>query len=170
MVQRRVRPATGRRQSMEAKGRKYFVRHLSVDDKRRQRGLAYQMQVLDNFGLATAIAYISETQDELHIHGEKVSIEVIRAVRSLAHGKGDFVDEQGQQLLPKNLHDRAGKVGRGMTILPPKVVLALQNLVHQLVIGDYESLREDGRIGRLTVEELSNAVSQYGRTLVDIPE
>jgi hypothetical protein len=47
---------------------------------------------------------------------------------------------------------------------------AIKRLVDDLVRGDFAAVAADGRIGRLTLEELKLAVAQYGRTLTRLPE
>lgn len=47
---------------------------------------------------------------------------------------------------------------------------AIRELVEDLVSGDYSRIQLDGRIGRLTVNELERVISSYGRTLTRLPE
>ena len=54
--------------------------------------------------------------------------------------------------------------------LDESLVPALRDLVQRLVHREFSALEADGRIGRLTVEELARAVDDYGRSLVAIPE
>lgn len=54
--------------------------------------------------------------------------------------------------------------------LPTHLVPALRDLVHTLVVGDYDALHSDGRAGRLSADELRQAISRYGRRLVDPPD
>jgi hypothetical protein len=53
--------------------------------------------------------------------------------------------------------------------IPAHLVPALQDLVRELVRGNFDGLERDGRAGRLTAAELRAAVRGYGRTLVDPP-
>jgi hypothetical protein len=46
---------------------------------------------------------------------------------------------------------------------------AIRRLVDDLVAGNYTALESDGRIGRLTKDELTRAITDYGRTLVASP-
>ena len=46
----------------------------------------------------------------------------------------------------------------------------VRDVVERLVRREFEVLEVDGRIGRLTAEELARAVDDYGRTLVEIPD
>lgn len=48
--------------------------------------------------------------------------------------------------------------------------LAIRDLVDLLVRGAYAELEADGRIGRLTADELRTAIEQYGQTLVALPD
>jgi hypothetical protein len=63
----------------------------------------YQVQIVDKYGRATALGYLSEDQNELMLGNEKIPLEVIQSVKSLPPGTGDFVDESGKQVLPKDL-------------------------------------------------------------------
>jgi hypothetical protein len=56
-----------------------------------------------------------------------------------------------------------------MDELSPAAVDAIRELVERLASGDLAALAADGRIGRLTVEDLRRAISEYGRTLVPLP-
>jgi hypothetical protein len=42
-------------------------------------------------------------------------------------------------------------------------------LVEDIVVGDFGSIEADGRIGRLTRDELRRAIQEYGKTLVSLP-
>ena len=53
--------------------------------------------------------------------------------------------------------------------IPPNVIEALHDLVHQLVVGNYAALEADGRAGQLTAAMLEQGVMEYGRTLIDMP-
>ena len=50
----------------------------------------------------------------------------------------------------------------------------LRDVIHRLVTdiaaGSYQLLEADGRIGRLTAEQLQEAVANYGRTIVSLPD
>ena len=46
---------------------------------------------------------------------------------------------------------------------------SILKLVNDLVRGNYASIEVDGRIGRLTREELERAITEYGRTLIPLP-
>lgn len=54
--------------------------------------------------------------------------------------------------------------------LPPNIILALKNLVHELVVGNYAKLVVDGRAGRLTADELQWATQKYNLTLNELPD
>ena len=43
-------------------------------------------------------------------------------------------------------------------------------LVQDLAAERYQALESDGRAGRLDATQLSEAVSEYGRTLVELPD
>lgn len=57
-----------------------------------------------------------------------------------------------------------------MANLPAAAKDAIDALVRDLVHGRFASIQGEGRAGRLTADELELAVSEYGRTLVDLPE
>ncbi len=48
--------------------------------------------------------------------------------------------------------------------------LHIFQLVSDLVHGRYGDISRDGRVGRLTEAQLRDAVGEYGRTLVELPE
>jgi hypothetical protein len=50
------------------------------------------------------------------------------------------------------------------------VIQALKSLIRELVSQNFAQLEVDGRAGRLKAEELAAAVTQYGRTLIDVPD
>jgi len=54
--------------------------------------------------------------------------------------------------------------------LPEFLIPPIREVVRELAAGNYEGLEADGRAGRLTAGELREAVRQYGRTLVELPE
>ncbi len=47
---------------------------------------------------------------------------------------------------------------------------AIRRIVQVLASANYSELQKDGRIGRLTLNELERAISDYGRTLTPLPE
>ena len=47
---------------------------------------------------------------------------------------------------------------------------SLKELVRELVIDNFTRLETDGRAGRLSADELRNAIKSYGQTLIDLPE
>jgi hypothetical protein len=83
--------------------RKYFVRHLPLEDPRRQAGHVCQVQLVDSAGRATAFAYISEGQQALELGGQSVPRPVLDAARALAAGSSHFVDGEGRIIAPKDL-------------------------------------------------------------------
>jgi hypothetical protein len=50
-----------------------------------------------------------------------------------------------------------------------KLVDAIRRLVQDLADARYEAIAADGRGGRLPADEMRQAVSSYGRTLVSLP-
>ena len=57
-----------------------------------------------------------------------------------------------------------------MTPLPPELKSAIVDLVSDIVAGRYAEIASGGRIGRLTADELAEAVRLYGRTLIPLPD
>lgn len=47
---------------------------------------------------------------------------------------------------------------------------AIRNLVKDLAAGNYERITSDGCNSRLSIQELSVAISEYGRVLTSLPE
>jgi hypothetical protein len=83
--------------------RNFFVRHLPVEDKRRQNGYAYQIQVVDRTGVAIDFVYVQQGQDVVEIMDACVPIEVLNAAWALAPGKSSFVRFDGKLIAPKDL-------------------------------------------------------------------
>jgi hypothetical protein len=54
--------------------------------------------------------------------------------------------------------------------VPARLIPTLRELVRELAVGNYAGLVADGRAGRLTAEELRQAVARYGRRLVELPD
>jgi hypothetical protein len=46
----------------------------------------------------------------------------------------------------------------------------IRELVSELASAKYADIVFDGRAGRLTAQEMSSAISEYGRTLLPLPE
>jgi hypothetical protein len=47
---------------------------------------------------------------------------------------------------------------------------AIADLVNALVRGDFDSLDQDGRSGRVGGDGLRRSITEYGRTLVSLPD
>lgn len=84
---------------------RFFVRHLPLDDPRRDKGQIYQIQLVDQYGRATAYTYVSDVDLETDVGGQQVPSKVISAVRAFPAGTSDFVDENGARLAPTDLLD-----------------------------------------------------------------
>lgn len=54
--------------------------------------------------------------------------------------------------------------------IPKELIPALRDVVHELVVGNFAKLEADGRAGRLTAKDLQQVLSDYGRTLIDLPD
>jgi len=87
------------------KGPRFFVRHLPLDDPRRDKGQIFQIQLVDQYGRATAFTYVSDADLEAVVGGQPVPPQVITTVRGFPAGASDFVDENGTRLAPKDLLD-----------------------------------------------------------------
>lgn len=57
-----------------------------------------------------------------------------------------------------------------MVELPEQVFPAIQDVVRELVKGNFETLEQDGRSGKLTAKELERAIQDYGATLVNLED
>ena len=55
-------------------------------------------------------------------------------------------------------------------VIPKKLIPALKDVVHDLVVGNFAKLEADGRAGRLTASELRQVLEDYGRTFIDLPD
>lgn len=53
--------------------------------------------------------------------------------------------------------------------VPQNLIDPLRDIVHELVIGNYQRLEEDGRAGRLTSDQIRWVVERYGRKLIELP-
>ena len=74
-----------------------------MDDKRRLEGKVFEIQVVDKHGLATGFGYLSDKEESIEIDGCVVPTAVIEAARRQEPGRSDFVDMEGNQVLPKDL-------------------------------------------------------------------
>jgi hypothetical protein len=57
-----------------------------------------------------------------------------------------------------------------MSNLSTRSIDTIRRLVVDLAQGQYAAIEADGRIGRLTSEELRRAIADYGRTVVVPPD
>ena len=53
---------------------------------------------------------------------------------------------------------------------PRKLAEPLRRLVHDLVVGAFTELESDGRAGRLTADQLRQALKVYPATLIELPD
>lgn len=51
-----------------------------------------------------------------------------------------------------------------------EIIVAVKDVIHSLAKGDYKTLEADGRAGRLSAEDLRDAVATYGRSLIIPPD
>jgi len=54
--------------------------------------------------------------------------------------------------------------------IPKKLIPALRDVVHELVVGNFAKLEADGRAGRLSAKDLQQVLEEYGRTFIDVPD
>ena len=54
--------------------------------------------------------------------------------------------------------------------IPKKLIPALKDVVHELVVGNFAKLEADGRAGRLSAEDLRQVLEDYGSTFIDLPD
>jgi hypothetical protein len=57
-----------------------------------------------------------------------------------------------------------------MSKLSQSAEQAVRLLVEDIVRGNYAGIESNGRVSRLTQDELKRAVTEYGRTLTQLPE
>ena len=51
-----------------------------------------------------------------------------------------------------------------------KLISVVQDIVSKLAVGDFEGVEFLTRKERMTAEEMKQAIEEYGRTLVDLPQ
>jgi hypothetical protein len=56
------------------------------------------------------------------------------------------------------------------SLLDDKHLAAIRALVDDLACGRFAELEADGRAGRLTAESIRTTISEYGRTLISLPD
>jgi hypothetical protein len=72
---------------------------------------------------------------------------------------------------PNKLLCKRVKLIEETTMIVPKILQpALKDLVHALVCEHFSEIEADGRAGRLSAAELRQAIREYGRTLVELPD
>lgn len=54
--------------------------------------------------------------------------------------------------------------------IPERFRSAIKDIVHQMVVGNYAGLADDGRAGEFTAEQLQDAMGQYDLTLLELPD
>jgi hypothetical protein len=108
---------------------------------------------------------VARTEDHSYYHDQSLEDEVLTGLRKLRE-QGVRIPPCGQDVA---FSDYKGKrrVERG---LPVEIVVAVRNLIRSIVEGDYEVLEADGRVGRLSADDLRRAIANYGRTLIIPPD
>lgn len=86
-------------------GRVLFVWHLPDGWPGKSATHRFEIQLVDRHGRATAWAVVSELENSLKVGDVDVPRAVIEAARGQRLGEGDFVDEIGNQVNPKDLGD-----------------------------------------------------------------
>jgi hypothetical protein len=54
-------------------------------------------------------------------------------------------------------------------LVPVELASAIEALVGDLAAGRFDAVENSGRAGRLTADDLSRGLAEYGRTLVSLP-
>lgn len=88
---------------MPQKLKRYYVLHLGLDAPSRHKGFVFEVQAIDDVGQATAWVHLKHDQRRAEIDGTPVPHAVIEAAHRMGTGTGDFVDENGEQVLPVDL-------------------------------------------------------------------
>lgn len=82
--------------------RVFFVRHLPDGWPDKTATQQFEIQLVDRYGRATAWGFVGETKSTLTIGKIDIPRAVIEAARRQSIGVGDFVDDDGNQVLPKD--------------------------------------------------------------------
>lgn len=82
---------------------RYYVRHFGDDNPSRRDGHEFEIQIVDDVGQAVAWVELTGEDRTARIDGVPVPAAVIDAARCLPMGTGDFVDDDGNQVLPVDL-------------------------------------------------------------------
>ncbi len=77
----------------------YFLRKIRNHERPESKD-RYEVQLLDNDGLAVAVGYFSDSEKEVVLSGKKIPPLVLQAALLKNEGKGDYVDENGKSLPP----------------------------------------------------------------------
>ena len=77
----------------------YFVRKLRPHE-RPESPARFEVQVLDDDGLAVAVGYFSEETDVLVVGDREIPRPVLEAGKRRGEGQGDYVGPDGKSLPP----------------------------------------------------------------------
>jgi hypothetical protein len=77
----------------------YFIRRLRPHERPAARE-RLEIQVLDDDGLAVAVAYATEASSILSVEGHEIPSAVIEAAKRCEEGGGKYVDAQGSTVQP----------------------------------------------------------------------
>lgn len=80
----------------------FYVRHLPDDWPDKTPNQKYTIELIDEFGRATSWGYIGDDDNSLKIGDVEIPRAVIEAARRQPLGCGDFVDLNGNQVMPKD--------------------------------------------------------------------
>jgi hypothetical protein len=86
--------------STEKNARLFFVRHLPEGWPDKKPNQIYQIELVDRRGRATAWGFVDNFNNSLTIRDVEVPQAVIDAARRMPAGKGDFVNPEGNRVLP----------------------------------------------------------------------
>ena len=81
----------------------FFVRHLPETHPKRTRGNEFELQVLDEVGRAISVTRFGRSDLREVTGAPQVPEKVIEFARRLPPGPGRFVNESGNEILPKDL-------------------------------------------------------------------
>jgi hypothetical protein len=82
--------------------RLFFVRHVLDDSPDKTTDQRFEIQLVDRYGRETARGWVDDSEKPLMIGTVEIPQAVIQAARRQRHGVGDFVDGNGNQVLPSH--------------------------------------------------------------------
>lgn len=85
--------------------RVYFVSHLSNEWPEKNAAQQFRVELIDKYGRATAWGYLQFQDRVLTINNIAIPQAVIETAKRLPIGVGDFVDDNGNQVLPREFEN-----------------------------------------------------------------